>query len=530
MKRKKYIVLPLICIFILIIGSGCVQKKVSTSNSRNYIVYNMEELPEDLLMLNDSSIRQEELILCLFEGLVATDANGNIIPALSDKWSVSENKLTYNFHIREGAKWSDDTAIIAKDYVTFFSKLLSEGYNVYTNQLECIFGVKDYMDKKIDFEGVAITAKDDENLEIRLNYPCSYFLDIISQPMFTLRKNFTSLKHWRSDFKKIKYTGPFILDDIYSNGELALEKNKSYWDNESVATDKIHITNENTTAFALAKYNLKQIDAFTTLPPSEMDTFESSEKIVKGPMAQGVSLNFNLNKEGITKDANFRKFVNLAINKSNIGLELNGILKVDSLYIPSNIKGIGKRDGYENLNKTNNNLDKTLADNKYKGEKLKLVYLNSDDKNRIIANSIVKDMKKVSISVIGQGYNKEELRKVLENKDYDILLTSYVGEYDSPFSFLEKWLSTSDYNISGYKNFDFDNYVLRGKVLNNLEESGDNFRKAEEILLKDVPFIPLGFYNTVLCKRNSINGIEINKRGNIILKKIYAETVKDETP
>ncbi|MGY0374479.1 peptide ABC transporter substrate-binding protein [Clostridium sp. JNZ J1-5] len=528
MKKKKYIALLLI--FILIVGSGCIQKKVSSTNNRNYIVYNMEELPEDLLMLNNSSIRQEELILCLFEGLVSTDANGNIIPALSDKWSVSENKLTYNFHIREGAKWSDNTTVTATDYVTFFSKVLSEGSNVYSNQLQCIFGVKDYVDKKIDFDGVAITAKDDENLEIRLNYPCSYFLEIISQPMFTLRKNFLNLKHWKNDFKKIKYTGPFILDDIYSNGELALKKNKNYWDNESVATDKIHITSEGTTAFALAKYNLKQIDGFTSLPPSEMGTFESSEKLVKGPTAQGVSLNFNLNKDGILRDVNFRKFINLAINKSNMESELNGILKVDSLYIPNNIKGIGKRDGYVNINKVNNNLEKTLADNKYKGEKLKLVYLNSDDRNRIIANSIAKDMKKVNISIINQGYNKEELKKVLDNKDYHILLTSYVGEYDSPFSFLEKWISTSDYNISGYKNFDFDSYVLRGRVLNNLEEAGNNFRKAEEILLKDVPFIPLGFYNTVLCKKSYINGIEINKRGNIILKKIYAETSKDETP
>jgi ABC-type oligopeptide transport system substrate-binding subunit len=90
--------------------------------------------------------------------------------------------------------WSDGSKITSKDFVEFFARILREENNLYAKQLECIFGAKDYADKKIDFDGMAITNKSDDELEIRLNYPCSYFLDIISNPALSLKENFYNLR------------------------------------------------------------------------------------------------------------------------------------------------------------------------------------------------------------------------------------------------------------------------------------------------------------------------------------------------
>lgn len=523
-KMKKIIC---VCLSIMMcISCGCVQKKVYSQNQRDYIVYNMESLPDDLLMLSSRSIRQQDLILTLFEGLVSVDSEGNIIPALASEWTVSKDKLTYTFKIRENAAWSDGSKITAKDFVEFFARILREENNIYAKQLECIFGAKDYADKKIDFNGVAITNKSDEELEIRLNYPCSYFLDIISNPALSLKENFYNLRQWKKEYKKIKYSGPFIIDNIYENGEVSLKKNNKYWDKENVKASKIHIRSEKNAAFALASYKYNNIDILTNVPFREIENINQNEKIVKEFYREGISLNFNLDKNKIASNSNFRKAVKYAINKEEILEELNTVLEKASFYIPSNTKGMNRTEDELDIKKSANDIKDMLYNSEYEGENISLVYCNNNDVNKKIADHIVKSLKDVGIKITAKGYSHQELKEITYNGDYDMFLTNYMGDYDSPYAFLERWISNSSENISQYKNSEFDNNVLRSKVMDNNDEMIKGFKEAEKILMEDVVCIPIGFYKTVLCKKAYINGVEINKRGNIILKKIYAEKLK----
>ncbi|WP_415875307.1 peptide ABC transporter substrate-binding protein [Clostridium sp.] len=516
-----------VCLSIMMcISCGCVQKKVYSQSQRDYIVYNMESLPDDLLMINSRNIRQQDLISALFEGLVSVDSEGNIIPALASEWTVSKDKLTYTFKIRENARWSDGSKITSKDFVDFFSRILREENNLYAKQLECIFGAKDYADKKIDFDGMAITNKSDDELEIRLNYPCSYFLDIISNPALSLKENFYNLKQWKKEYKKIKYSGPFIIDNIYENGEVCLKKNNSYWNKENVKTSKIHIRNEKNAAFALAGYKYNNIDILTNIPFSEVENINSNEKMVKGFYREGISLNFNLDKNKVTSNSNFRKAVKYAINKEEIANELNTILEKASFYIPSNTKGMNRTEDELDIKKGANDIKELLDNSEYEEENISLVYYSSNDINKKIADHIVKSLKDVGIKIMAKGYSDQELKEIIYNGDYDMLLTNYMGDYDSPYAFLERWISNSSENISQYKNSEFDSYVLRSKVTSDNDEMIKGFKEAEKILLDDVACIPIGFYKTVLCKKAYINGIEINKRGNINLKNIYAEKLK----
>nr|WP_307905968.1 ABC transporter substrate-binding protein [Clostridium botulinum] len=128
MKKKFYIfIISSICIIpILIVGTGCIHKKVYNENVRDYLVYNVNSLPEDLLLVSDNNIRKQDLNLCLFEGLVSFDKDGKTIPALASEWKISSDKLTYTFNIRENAMWSNGDKIVAKDFEDFFSRILKE--------------------------------------------------------------------------------------------------------------------------------------------------------------------------------------------------------------------------------------------------------------------------------------------------------------------------------------------------------------------------------------------------------------------
>ncbi len=504
------------------------RKKVSNTSVRNYLVYNTRKLPKNLLMLNSDDTREEDFTLLLFEGLVSTDLKGEITPSIADSWTITEDKLTYTFHIRENAAWSDGSAILAKDFTDFFARILREENNIYSNQLECIFGVKDYIDKKIEFNGVAITAKDDRSLEIRLNYPSNYFLDIISQPVFSLKKNFYNVKNWKTEYKKITYTGPFIIEDMYGNGEISLKRNENYWDSSNVLSNKLHVTNEESTAFALAKYKSGEIDAFRELPTSEINNFSLNEKLSNGPTAKGVSLIFNLNKNYIIKDINFRKVVSGSIDRNRIEEELNGVLEASTLYVPNNIKGASKTRSILETEILKEEMKKQLS-NIYNGEVINIVYLNTEDNNKKIVDCIVKDLKSINLNVKSKGYDKEDLSNIIDYGDYEILLADYMGGYDSPLSFLEQWMSDSKKNIYGYNNSKFDEQVLRGKILSDNSKAEESFKQAEEIFQEDRVLIPIGIYNTTVYIKPYIMGIEVNKRGNVILKKMN-NSVKNDTP
>lgn len=518
---KKFLGAFLCFILIIPIARASIDKKVYNQSVRNYVVYNMEQLPKDLLSLDDDNIRKQDLILALFDGLVATDKDGKIIPALASKWSISKDKLTYTFNIRDDAKWNDGKKIVADDFVNFFSRILREENNIYTHDLECIFGVKDYVDKKIEFDQVAIMAKDDNSLEIRLNYPCRCFLDIISNPIFAIRENFYNLRHWKNEYKNIKYSGAFSIESIYGNGEVVLNKNRKYWNSSNVPSDSIHIKNQEATAFALAEYKSDGVDLFVNSSFIDGKGVDDSEKNIKGPISEGVSLNFNLNKEGIQKNINFRKAIKYAVNRQNIGNELKGILKNSNYYIPYNIKGVKREREYENKKQNISMAKELLSKSNYQGEIIKIAYLNDEDNNKKMIDLIINDLKKINIKVKAKSYSEKDLNDIIYSEEYNIFISNYIGKYDSPLAFLNKWVGSSKFNVYGYRNNQFNDSVLKGKVSINNEDYERNFKEAEKILIEDIPCIPFGFYNLILYKKPYIKGVEINKRGNIILNGIY---------
>lgn len=516
-----------ILILTMSICSGCVKKKVDSQDVRNYIVFNTEKLPDDLLMINNSDIKQQNIALALFEGLVSMDSEGNIVPALASQWNISEDRLTYTFNIRENAKWSNGKKIKAEDFVNYFSQILKKEDNSYADELECIFGVKDYVSGKVDFDEVAIYAKDDNTLEIKLNYPCSYFLDILSSPAFSLKENFHNLNFWKDEYKHINFTGPFIIDNIYDNGEISLKKNSNYWDKDKVISSEIHIKCQKIDALALADYKSNDIDILTNIPISELHTLSTNERIQKGPMFQGICLNFNLTKDKITSKYKFRKAVSYAIDKRKIENELVGSIIKSSFLVPYNVEGVGRNENGEGLYKESEDVKTILSQSDYNGEDIVLAYLNNNDISEKIASLIVKDLKEYGIKVISKGYDEEEIKEVIEKGDYHMSLVNYSGDYNSPYAFLKKWLSYSPYNTTGYNNNEFDNYLFKSKISFDKTESEKSLKEAEKILLQDIACIPIGYYNMILCKKDYIKGIEVNKRGNIILKGVYVE---DKTP
>ncbi|WPC41454.1 peptide ABC transporter substrate-binding protein [Clostridium sp. JS66] len=521
---KKIICCLLIISFMFF--NGCVEKDVQTSKSeqiRNYIVYNIGKIPKDLFMLDDSNIRQQDLLNNLFEGLVRVDDTGKIIPAIAQSWTLSKDETCYTFKIKDNAKWSDGTYITAEDFVDFFKEILSKDVeNIYAEQLYCIFGAENYRSGKTDFSNVAIRALDKKSLEIRLNYPCCYFLNLLAQPIYGIRKIDANLKDWSKSYKNILYSGYFTISDFKNNNEMMLIKNKNYWNKDSVKSDKICITFNDGSEASLAAFQNSKINLFTNPPISEVKNLMNKGSIIEQQSLSAGALVFNLKRDTIVKDVNFRKAVSECIDRNAISKNiLNDSAKSGLSFIPQGVSN-GINGVYINKEFFSASIQKDKAVNFIKNSKynkdsdpLKIIYLDTVE-NKKVCENIAKNLRdNLQIKVECEGYSTEELKDEIKKGDYDMAKIQYEAAYNYPLSFLEQWQSSSKNNVYGYSNIVFDNMVVKARIESDGSKKIAELRTAEDILMEELPVIPMYFNKILICKKYNIKGVSINQRGNL---------------
>ncbi|MDP6959691.1 MAG: ABC transporter substrate-binding protein, partial [Planctomycetota bacterium] len=130
-------------------------------------------------------VPEHRVQMCLFEGLMNYDPKTlNPVPGVAEKYDLSEDGLTYTFHLRD-CKWSDGVPVRAQDFEYAWKRVLApKTASAYAHLIYFIKGAEAYNTGKGKAEEVAITAKDDKTLVVTLKHPTSYFKNLF--PFFTL--------------------------------------------------------------------------------------------------------------------------------------------------------------------------------------------------------------------------------------------------------------------------------------------------------------------------------------------------------
>ncbi len=73
--------------------------------------------PETIDPALSTAIDASNIIMHAFETLMTFDENNNIVSGQAESYDVSDDGLTYTFHLRDGLKWSDGSDFTAEDFV-----------------------------------------------------------------------------------------------------------------------------------------------------------------------------------------------------------------------------------------------------------------------------------------------------------------------------------------------------------------------------------------------------------------------------
>lgn len=530
MRKVFFKIVSFVCVVIFL--NGCIEKNTQTQSTniasiRNYPIYDIGIIPHDLKMMDMKVQNNVNYLIPLFEGLVDKDENGKIVPGIAESWNLSDDQTCLTFKIRADARFSDGSDITANNFVDFFKNVLSEKDSLYSNQLYYICGAEKYRNGKLKFDSVGIKAQDSKTLQINLEIPCTYFLNILSEGAFRLRIFDDNIINFKSNYTKIKYCGAYTIKKVDSNGDITLEKNEYYWNKNTVKSSCIMLVNKDSSEENLVNFNCNKIDLFTDIPSSQWSNLDESENIFKKDLSNIYGLAFNMKKQNITSDISLRKAISASIDRKELAsLALKGNYVYADTYIPHNVNnslnGVYQNKLYFNqlnLEEIKYYSSKIIPQNK--DVKFKLIYISTVE-NKKISDKISKDInEKSGIDVQSYGCTFDEFEKAILSGNYDMAQINITALYDAPESLLEIWTTNTDFNKFGYNDDTFNETIKEIKLEKNLVKRNETVKKAEDMLMQELPFIPIFNCSSDICISNNIKGVYVDKNGEITINNSY---------
>jgi oligopeptide transport system substrate-binding protein len=154
-----------------------------------------------------------------FEGLVTYDEEGNVVAGVAESWDISEDGTVYTFHLRDGLKWNDGSALTANDFVYSYKRVLDPATGgQYVNMLtDYVVGAAELYAGEGSEDDLGIKALDDQTLEITLIQPASWFIDMLTMWVWDPVQEATITANgdqWTNSPETYICDGPFEITDM----------------------------------------------------------------------------------------------------------------------------------------------------------------------------------------------------------------------------------------------------------------------------------------------------------------------------
>ncbi|HKD27335.1 MAG TPA: ABC transporter substrate-binding protein, partial [Xanthobacteraceae bacterium] len=143
-------------------------------------IANLSE-PESLDPHKTSTVVEHNILDNLFEGLMVLDPSGGVALGVAERFSISEDGLTYTFRLRDNAKWSNGEPVTAGDFVYSLRRI--EDPKTHSQYAEVLYPIKNAQEVntgKAALTELGVVAPDARTVEITLKAPTPYFLQLLT--------------------------------------------------------------------------------------------------------------------------------------------------------------------------------------------------------------------------------------------------------------------------------------------------------------------------------------------------------------
>ncbi|MCA0961791.1 peptide ABC transporter substrate-binding protein [Salipiger bermudensis] len=463
-----------------------------------------------------------DVVRDLFEGLLNQDENGELVPGVATDWEVSDDKMTYTFHLRDDAKWSNGDPVTAGDFVYAWRRAADPAtaspYQWFISLMSLENGDA-VVAGDMAPEELGVEAIDDTTLEVRLTSPLPYFPQMVvhsttfPSPQSVIEEHGSA---WTNPANFVG-NGAFVLTEMNPGESIVREKNDQYWDAENVILDKsvaLIINDENV---ALTRYRAGELD-MTDIPAGQFPRLrdEYGEEAHSFPKLCNYYYTFNLSDSGpeAFKDPKVRRALALAVDRDII---VNNVMAGGQppayVFTPEATAGFEAPET-ELASMTQSERDERarelLAEAGYGEDNpltFDMVYNTSEAHQKVAV--VLSQMWKQKLGVQAQLSNME-WKVFLEergNQNFEMARGAWCGDYNEASSFLDLLQSDSGYNDGKYSNPEYDQLLEDALTA---DDTTPLYTRAEEILAEDMPVIPLYHYAGVYMIDESLKNFPVN--------------------
>ncbi len=479
------------------------------------------------------------VVHALFEGLLRYGPDGVAGPGTAESWTISEDGLNYVFHLRADARWSDGLPVTAQDFVQSWKRTLEpETGSLYNYQLFFLRNATAYAEGTLkDFSQVGIRAIDDRTLEVQLENPTPFFLQLCAFPtLFPVRTDL--IEKEGDDWVKpglLVGNGPYILKEWRVNDHIRIVKNPDYWDAPNVALETVDILPISKANTALNFYASGAADLIMDkglAPPSLLDALMQRPDFHSAPFLGTYFLRFNVTRPPFD-DVRVRQALSMVVNKDEIVKRITRAGEPPAEgFVPPGL------DGYPEVSGLPYDPEKArtlLSEAGFPGGAgfPMTTYLYSEGElNEAIAVELQNVWRKelgISISLARQEW-KVYLNS-LSSLDYSIARSSWVGDYPDPNTFLDMFVSGGGNNRTGWSDPEYDRLIAGAAREPSAKSRLEILSRAEDLLVnKATPIFPLFFYVGIqFYDPGKFGGIEGNLLDEHPIRAIY-RMPKPSTP
>jgi oligopeptide transport system substrate-binding protein len=525
-KQIKSMLLIIISIFavmsmVIYLGAeeqvGFAEKLTTTAESEvNVLRFNNGTEPQTLDPAVMTGVPEFRLAMQVFEGLTVYNPKDlSAMPGVAKSWKVSSDGLKWTFYLRDNAKWADGTPIDAETFrYTFLRALDPVTAADYAYQLWYIKNGAGYTNGEAEKSSVGIKVVDKYTLEITLEAPTPFFLSLTSfQTYMPVPQH--KVEQYGDDKwylkENITGNGPFKLVEWKPQDVIIMEPSETYWDKGKVKLKRIYAYPYEDDNTALEMFLNNELEFITNVPVERMDEMKKHPEYHAAPYLGTYYYRFNVTVKPLT-DVRIRKALAMTVDRDYICRYIGKAGQVPAYgFVPSNMPGYG----YESdLDEDTDEARKLLSDAGYPGGKgfpeLTILY-NTSEGHKKIAEAIQQFWKeKLGINVTLENQEWKVYLQKQDELDYQICRAGWIGDYVDPNTFLDMFVTGGGNNNTGWSNKQYDDYISKAMYEQDSKKRTGYFLKAEEILMQEMPILPIYYYVNVYMLKKNVVGIYEN--------------------
>ena len=488
------------------------------------VVYNRGNSgdPESLDPHKTSTVNEAHILRDLFEGLVMQDKDANTIPGAAESWTVSDDGTVYTFKLRQGATWSDGSPVTADDFVYSFRRLEDPATAAeYASMLYVIKGAEDVNTGKGKPEDMGVKAIDANTLEVTLNAPTPYFLEMLTHQA-TYAVNKASIEKLGADWIKpgnLVSNGAYTLAEFVPNDHIKLVKNPAFHDAANVKIDVVNYIPTEDRSTAMKRFEAGEIDSNDDIPTEQMAELKAKfgDQLRFGPYLGTYYYAIKTDKEPWS-NPKLRRAVSMAIDRDFLAEKVwqNAMIPGYSM-VPPGIEGYtSAMADFAEMSQIDreDEAKKVLEELGYGPDKpLKLeIRYNTSENHKNTAVAIQEQLKPLGIDVSMINTDMKTHYGHLEQKgDFDVARAGWIADYKDPESFLGVSRKASGNNYSNYNSPKFEELMDKAAADGGKpEERMKDLSEAERVLIDDVGQIPLLYYSYKNLVSSKLHGFDGN--------------------